>query len=68
MNNVEIQELFRYTYKKLVVRKDQYTLTAQTYSAIFIDTLCAYIHIFRQTTHQKLMSQKHGCEYDRNRM
>ena len=27
-------------------------------SVIFIDALCAYLHIFKQTTHQKLMFQK----------
>ena len=33
-------------------------LTAMTLSVIFIDSLCAQLHIFRQTTHQTLMSPK----------
>ena len=36
---------------------------------IFIDALSALLHIFKQTTHQKLTSpKKHGYEYDQNRM
>ena len=38
-------------------------------SVIFIDALCEWLHIFKQTTHQELMFQKtHGYEYGQNRM
>ena len=33
-------------------------LAAQTHCVIFIDALCVWLHIFRQTTHQNLTSPK----------
>ena len=44
-------------------------LTTMRRSVIFIDALCAQLHIFKETTRQKLMFyKKHEYEYDQNRL